>query len=435
MFALIKLAGPTTRRAALASAIVLALALPGGCPGGGTVIDGGQTANMTDKTNGGASFVGASACKQCHSDYADAHSRTAHAFALRQIRGGAPATPSFNPRASVPDPPPGLAWSDVSYIIDGFAKSAAFLDRDGNLVTAADGRETHWLLDTPINGNPPAFVGVGQAGATPKPFAFAELSKRTTGPLAVDPADPMFQDNREGIQGTWSEPGVQCEACHGPASGHFTSRLAQVTIDRSRIFVDPDSSQTCIACHSRSTTGDILVADGFLLDQQQGAELKASGGHAAFACTICHNPHRSLQADRELAIRNQCTACHVDATMAGHRNKVLRIGDYVEQLRCESCHMPPATRTASSAAPAFTGGSGHVGDTRTHIFRINTDQSRPIGFFTADGSKVARDAAGRAAVSADYVCLRCHNGVGAFALTPARAAEIAPNVHRLPETD
>ena len=113
--------------------------------------------------------------------------------------------------------------------------------------------------------------------------------------------------------------------------------------------------------------------------------------------------------------------------MALHAGKVFRRADgYEEVLRCESCHMPYATRAGSSNL--F--GLGRVGDVRTHIFRISTAPVDYQGFISAEGS-VVRDDAGRAAVSVDFVCLRCHNDSvdGLFSLSVERAAEIGQNLH------
>ena len=88
-----------------------------------------------------------------------------------------------------------------------------------------------------------------------------------------------------------------------------------------------------------------------------------------------------------------------------------------------------ATRTASSADASVVGGTGIMGDTRTHIFRVNTDMVDSSAMFSPDGSSVLLDDQGRAAVTVDFVCLRCHNGVGAFEISLGLAADIARDMH------
>jgi hypothetical protein len=94
--------------------------------------------------------------------------------------------------------------------------------------------------------------------------------------------------------------------------------------------------------------------------------------------------------------------------------------------------MPYAVRAETNAAPDVVGAAARVGDVRSHIFRIGDSPEGFRAFLTDDGASVRLDAQGRAALTADYVCLRCHDGNGIFNLTLERAAEIAPNVHRLP---
>lgn len=389
--------------------------------------------NTTDKTNNGASYLTSAACQACHSSFAEKHALHGHAHALTRILGSAPVFPPQAPTAGVPNPPSGFSWTDISYVRDGYAKNGRFLDNNGyQLTTGLTGQPTQWNLGLAALGVAAQFVDYLPAAVTVTPYDFDTFRYETTGPQAQDPMNPLIQDSRPGIPGTWVETGVQCESCHGPGSKHVPRPSAR------NLFVDATGTRTCAECHTRpfgSTTGEILAADGFIRDRQQWDELKASGGHSGFACTYCHNPHESVIYNRSAAIRNACTACHDDANMALHKGKVFVRGDYREELSCESCHMPFATRNGASAPNAFVGPYGRQGDTRTHIFRISTENKTYVNMFTPDGSQVVRDSEGRAAVTADVVCLRCHNpySLPTLAFTPARAAEIAIGVHRPPQ--
>ncbi len=385
--------------------------------------------NTTDPTNNGATYLNSSACRACHPDYAALHTLHAHAHRLTQVTNGAPTFPPEATSAGVPNPPNGFAWADISYLIDGYAKKALFIDKGGYILTTGlTGQATQWNLTFPPNGTTAGFAANDPAAAAPKPYDFEMLRHDTTGPVPQDPAHPMFQENRPGFLGTWSEAGIQCEACHGPGSKHVPNPAAR------NIFVDPNGVQTCNQCHSRpygTTTGEIPASSGFIQDQSQYLELRASGGHSSFSCGFCHDSHRSLALDRANAIRNECTACHADRNMALHGGKVFRRGDYEEPLTCISCHMPFATLNGSQATAAVVGPIGRMGDTRTHIFRISTDSADFNSFFTAGGTQVARDAQGRAAVTVDFVCLRCHNNVAlpTLAFSVDRASEIAIGLH------
>ena len=62
--------------------------------------------------------------------------------------------------------------------------------------------------------------------------------------------------------------------------------------------------------------------------------------------------------------------------------------------------MPYATLSAQPVGP-------HKGDRRTHIFNIDTRNG--VSMFTEDGSEV-KLTDGKAAVTLDFVCQRCHQG-------------------------
>ncbi len=147
-------------------------------------------------------------------------------------------------------------------------------------------------------------------------------------------------------------------------------------------------------------------------------------------CTVCHDPHTSTAYDRTNALRQQCTDCHADKDMALHAGKVYASGDYTERLSCESCHMPFATVTGTGHVIGDS--SGRVGDTRTHIFRINVNLVDYSTFFTSDFSSVVTDGQGRAGVTVDFVCLRCHNTENGFPfrLTVTSASNVAVGMHR-----
>ena len=422
------------RRYSVPSACGIGLLL-GGCPNGPSD-NSIPAANPTDKSNQNARYVGSAACASCHADVASLHGRHPHEFALNRLSGQAPAYPAGT--GGVPNPPPGLDWTDVSYVSGGYSRGALFLGVDGFLLTTGiTAISTQWNLAFGPNGATSGFVPLLAESTEPAPFEYARFVHETTGAEPQDASTPASQDSRAGIEGTWSEPGVHCEACHGPGSNHFFTLGGEPVVNPARIFTDLTGAQTCNACHAEpfgDTSGVILASGGFVRPRQQASELRASGGHRTFTCTTCHDPHRPLNDGRAVAIRNDCTACHRDATMAGHRGKTFRRSDgYTEQMRCESCHMPYAARAYSTGTPPAIAEEAHIGDVRSHIFRISTSPAGVAAFLSADGHEVQRDPEGRAAVTVDYVCLRCHNGDLLFSLTTARAAEIAPNVHRLPE--
>lgn len=114
------------------------------------------------------------------------------------------------------------------------------------------------------------------------------------------------------------------------------------------------------------------------------------------------------------------------------RQAFVRGGHYVEQLTCVSCHMPYATLSSTPAGALVVGPIGRMGDLR----RL-PDQYRFGGLSrdlcsSADGQSVLKDAGGKAAVTVDFACLRCHNDVGTFRLSVETASEIAGIMHQSP---
>lgn len=378
------------------------------------------THNTTDPTNNGAGYVGSAACGACHPRQADLHAIHGHSQKLKKISNGAPTYPSAADRAGIPNPPDGTQWEDVTYVIGGYYRKGRFINSDGFIMTdGIDGVNTQWNLQFLPNGTTPGFVSYKPDQTDPKPYDFDCFKCHTTGP-----SENGHQDSLAGIEGTFAEPGVQCEACHGPGSNHIPD-------PPSNIYVNPEAS-ACGQCHSRGDDPNVIPAsDGFVRHHQQYQELLASP-HARFRCLTCHDTHTSTAYDRDNAIINNCKACHPSQGMALHSGKIFVRGDFVERLACESCHMPYATKSASAATEDVVGTEGRMGDIRTHIWYINTDEADFQTMFTADGTQVQKDPAGRAAVTVDFVCLRCHSGVGnAFALTIISASKIATEMHSL----
>ena len=70
------------------------------------------------------------------------------------------------------------------------------------------------------------------------------------------------------------------------------------------------------------------------------------------------------------------------------------------------------------------------GDIRVHIFAIDPDLD-PADFFTEDGSSVALDSNGEAALPLTFVCQRCHRegGIATNAYTVEFLQGVAESIH------
>jgi hypothetical protein len=406
-----------------------------GCGNGEDAPDGqGGYNNTTDPTNGGAAFLGSAACGSCHPGFQDRQSLHAHSYTLTRVEGQPPAFPMTVERAGVPDPPAGFTWSDISYVIGGYRHLALFVDLDGFILTSGQtGADTQWVLEQPATATPAGFVAYLPEQDQPQPLEFEIFRFLTTGPQPVPDGGAVHEENRPGIGGTWVQAGVQCESCHGPGARHVADPAAR------DLYIDSAGITSCNPCHSLAYEGaaTAIHADGgFILARQQAAEVRASGGHADFTCQTCHEPHGGVTYDRGQAIRNECSACHSSQNMARHEGRTFTLGDYSETLTCASCHLPRAVHAVSSRTVASVdegipqGAEGRIGDTRSHIVRINAAPDDYTAVFTADGQQVRLDDQGAAALTVDFVCLRCHHGQGnVFGLSVARAAEIAAQLH------
>lgn len=382
----------------------------------------GPVPSADDGTDG---YLGSATCESCHRDLGTLNALHGHRQALKSIQGAPPAYPDAADRAGVPSPPAGISWPEVGWVVGGYTRGANYVDIQGYLLTdGVLGTHAQYNLYNAPAKLPAGFVAYRPSQAAPLPFEYGCFRCHTTAPEWVDTNGGQRQNNRPGVGGTWVEDGVGCEACHGPGALHVANPWA------GNIVVD-SSATVCGQCHvDAEDPSRLAAAGGFVRGYQQYTELAASP-HAGFDCNVCHDPHASTVYDPSHGVRNQCLVCHAEQNLARHSGRTFVLGDYVEIITCQSCHMPFASKTASSNTFDVFGDTGGVGDARTHVFAINTVLG--LSMFTPDGSAVALDEDGKAAVTLDFVCLRCHNGRGsAFALTMDAASSIARGIHDPP---
>lgn len=366
-------------------------------------------------------YVGSQTCVTCHSNFAPWHNLHGHSQALKLVDGEAPTYP---PDIGLEElaPPPGWAWTDIRLVIGGYTKSANLVANSGHVITdGAGGPIVQYVLPYQVSLATGGYGPLASGAVASTPYSYDCFRCHTTGPQSLAENGGVRQENRPGIEGTWAETGVQCEACHGPGSLHVQSPQAGY------IFID-SSIEFCGNCHGDPADAATLpVADGFPLGNRQWAEVLASP-HDYFACTVCHETHASaVYSDNGL--RNACLNCHTDLNMARHSGKVLVQGDYTERLSCQSCHMPPVARNASSTMTLQT----RIGDTKMHTMYIDTAPTRFHTLIEPGGDRLRLDVQGKVRMTVDVVCLRCHDGSGsAFTLSLEAAAVIAQGVHAPP---
>lgn len=344
----------------------------------------------------GAEYVGSATCAQCHETTYNTFMLSGHPYKLNKVVDGQP--PEY-PFSEVPEPPEGVTWDEVTYVIGGFGWKARFIGTDGYIITGDENATTQYNLAT--QGWVPYHAGEQKA--------YDCGPCHTTGYSSWPP--DSHQDGLEGIVGTWAEPGIQCEACHGPGGNHVE--------DPHGVAMKVDtSSQLCGECHIRGGVDEINASGGFTRHHEQAEEFYASK-HFAIGCVACHNPHQSaLYADEELnpkkGIWNDCQDCHFEEAANQKSATMVAVG-----VECKDCHMAPMAKSAVGNLDTFTG------DVSSHLFAINVDPDAPQ--FSEDGGVTMPY------ITIAYACQHCHvAGGGASPRTVEELAAFAEGYHAKP---
>ncbi|WP_323751417.1 multiheme c-type cytochrome [Marinobacter sp.] len=327
------------------------------------------------------SFAGSESCKSCHETVYEQYERSGHPYKIQAVEGARPLYPSGT-SPGVPHPPLGEDWKSISYVIGGFGWKARFMDAQGYILT---GESRQYNLPNMALGLDAHWVAYGGDEPSRKPYTCGGC--HTTGWESTGAAGP-HQAGLPGIHGTWAEPGVTCEACHGASADHVTSPKE----------FKPTVEENCGTCHSRGDPSQIDAKGGLIRHHEQYEDLLASP-HKPLGCGACHDPHKSTiyQAGGYLGADTTCKTCHQNIEIKLEAKK---------DVACQTCHMPHAVKSAVSTVVTYDGGSVPKGDLRTHIQRISTDPNWKM--FTDDGAFVRVDDAGKAYLTLDYVCLSCH---------------------------
>ena len=298
--------------------------------------------------------------------------------------------------------PENHTWDEISYVIGGYKWKSRYMDKDGYIITQGLAQGKDEPGDTQYNYLTGEWVdyNADKPDGT-KPYDCGRC--HTTGWVADEDfdTDGTLEDNQDGlpgIHGTFLQGGIQCIGCHEADLGAHPAG----PID--------SSADACGACHYRTAApGDdnvIPASKGWIKHHEQYNEHLASP-HAERDCVMCHNPHErgewSIWEDGEVrgsSPEGAGAQCGVDChSGVGETYAMTSMADY--EVTCEDCHMPFASKSASALGP-------NQGDVMTHIYYINTDPVDRSAMFTQDGSQVVLDNDGKAAVTLDFVCQRCH---------------------------
>jgi len=337
-------------------------------------------------------YVGSQACMGCHNvvnpntgyNIWSEYMTSGHPYKLNAVNNAPPVYPP-NTSPGVPNPPPGTNWSDYDWVIGGYGWKARFVLPDGKVFNTT--QEVQYNLET-MGWVPYNF---GQTVI----YNYNCFKCHTTGP---DPSG-SWNGNPADSLGTFSEPGIRCEGCHGPGSDHIANPTVHPPIQGEDLQIT-----RCGDCHQRGgTTNNIPASGGYIQHHEQINEMRASkhgdGNSPDLTCASCHETHVPLRypdATPEEGIKTTCQTCHP--------NKEILLNGQPKNIDCVDCHMAPA----SKSAVGLVVGNSRRGDVKTHIMGINTNAVDYTAMFNTGGTAVLLDGDGLAAVTLDFVCLRCH---------------------------
>lgn len=367
-------------------------------------------------------YVGSSACQGCHSGKHADWITSGHPYKIQKLENGqgpqypagltstkiiGPVTYTIQP--GVPQPPKGFtSWQQIGFVLGGYHSNARFLDTLGYVII---GDSTQYNI--PTN----KWVRYIQSPPGTQMYSYSCYKCHTTGasPTKTPPFDPY-----PGIEGSWAEAGVGCEACHGPASDHIANPSNKPP---------KDGYATCNNCHARDRgtqytwnyrvewlpTTVQSVSTGFIRHREQGDMMYASKHHLVnMTCATCHEPHKSVYYELGgIKTSPNCETCHTNKIIPGHGN---------DKATCTDCHMPNAARNADALSP-------YVSEQSAHFWKILTD---PITMFenldttVATGKKFINvdGTTGLSGLTLDYTCLQCHVNQNV-----TWAAQYADNIH------
>ena len=359
---------------------------PPGEPGSSGSSSGGGSSPVV------ATYVGGTTCGGCHPDIYDTFQKSGHAWILNPVSEGKAPDYPFTRTLQLPE---GISWSDVSYVVGGYEWKARFLDQQGYLVTG-DAAQFNLPNDNlEIEG---ALVDY-HAGES-------ELSYDCGACHTTGYSPNGHQNDLAGIAGSWQEPGVQCEACHGPGSLHAQNpQGVQMKINT--------DAELCESCHIPGGSQDMNTKNGFILhkDSYGGMFL---GKHNALDCVECHDPHAGVAQLREAKVQTTvalCEDCHMEEAryqkVAAHQ----KLG-----LDCFKCHMPLMIESAW-ADPNI-----NTADVRTHAMSIDPTQINQID---QSGSYLTQ-------VSLSFACKPCHIQGYGVPKTDKELIQNATNYHARP---
>jgi hypothetical protein len=145
------------------------------------------------------------------------------------------------------------------------------------------------------------------------------------------------------------EPGVTCEACHGPGEKHIAAIKAKKFKDLQifnprRLDAFDQMQEFCGACHQSFDTVMLLPDRGGINNIRfQPYRIANSRGHfindRRISCVACHDPHGKLEHEAAY-YDSKCFACHLASPKETKTATRTARACPVSKQQCVTCHMP-----------------------------------------------------------------------------------------------
>jgi hypothetical protein len=299
-------------------------------------------------------YVGSATCARCHANTYESFMQTWHPNMLR------PADEAIilGDFASQ-DPDLTFSRDDVSWVIGGQYKQRYLTESEGELYVLPSEWNVvtrEWVAyvrgEWSINSDEAQILRM-------RPYGQYCAGCHTTG------YDPTTQ--------TWVEPGVLCEACHGPGADHVASTGDKTKITTPSKLDFQQQVEVCAQCHSRGvdSTGDFPFPVGyhpggptqlgevFILStnpddfwpdgtakrhHMQYHDWKQGEHQESVSCIFCHNSPSVGETDHQTRMvgNERCLVCHEGQTdLAAH---IPFMAEAVDQVDCTDCHMPQVSK-------------------------------------------------------------------------------------------
>src|SRR5262245_44103731 len=137
-------------------------------------------------------------------------------------------------------------------------------------------------------------------------------------------------------------PGVTCEVCHGPGSGHVEaakSAAADLRIRNPGRLPGKEQVRMCGGCHRNEPEPVETLPEAPIVTRFQPVGLQLSAcfqkSNAEITCLTCHNPHQDVQRSADDFYNSRCLKCHV-----AQSTKSCKVSP---TEGCVRCHMPKVT--------------------------------------------------------------------------------------------